>query len=75
MQKDIKRYNSDSDETEQYANITAMQSLNESLRLTGESPIKKKKDQVKVSTLHTRLKFKMMWKEKFLICVKMLIQV
>jgi hypothetical protein len=41
--KYTRRYNSDSDEIEQYANITAMQSLNENLQLTGESPIKKKR--------------------------------
>jgi hypothetical protein len=34
---------SDSDKTEQFARITAMQSLNESLQSTGESPIKKKR--------------------------------
>jgi hypothetical protein len=34
---------SDSDEIEQFAKITAMQSLNESLRSTGESPTKKKR--------------------------------
>jgi hypothetical protein len=34
---------SDSDETEQSAKITAMQSLNESVLLTGESPIKNKR--------------------------------
>jgi hypothetical protein len=34
---------SDSDEIEQFAKITAMQSLNESLQSIGDSPIKKKR--------------------------------
>jgi hypothetical protein len=34
---------SDSNEIEQFAEITAMQSLNESLQSIGESPIKKEK--------------------------------
>jgi hypothetical protein len=34
---------SEIDETEHFAKITAMQSLNESLQSTGESPIKKKR--------------------------------
>jgi hypothetical protein len=34
---------SDSNEIEQFAKITAMQSLNESSQLIGESPIKKKR--------------------------------
>jgi hypothetical protein len=34
---------SDSDEIEQFAKITAMQSLNESLQSIGESPVKKEK--------------------------------
>jgi hypothetical protein len=34
---------SDSDEIQQFAKITAMQSLNESFQSSGESPIKKKR--------------------------------
>jgi hypothetical protein len=38
-----KQKDDDSDEIEQFAKITAMQSLNESLQSIGESPIKKKR--------------------------------
>jgi hypothetical protein len=38
-----KHDNSESDEIEQFAKITEMQSLNKSLQSNGESPIKKKR--------------------------------
>jgi hypothetical protein len=38
-----KQKDDDSDEIEQFDKITAMQSLNESLQLIGESPIRKKR--------------------------------
>jgi hypothetical protein len=44
---------SDSNEIEQFAKITAMQSLNESLQSIGESPIKNKRV-TRVSTLQAR---------------------
>jgi predicted DNA binding CopG/RHH family protein len=43
----------DSDETEQFVKITAMQTLRKILQLTGESSIKKKRP-VRVSTLQAK---------------------